>query len=112
MNKNGQKRVNLIQVIIVSTTVGKNPLEEMEQLSQSTEEFEMQFLGAVSNLTGWSRVISKANHSTSTSNGRKWRVVQVFAPNTDAEEAEVDRFYEDLQDLVELTPKKQMSFSS
>ena len=33
-------------------------------------------------------------------------VIQVCAPNTDAEEAEVDQFYEDLQDLVELTPKK------
>ena len=31
-------------------------------------------------------------------------VIQVCAPNTDAEEAEVDQFYEDLQDLLELTP--------
>jgi len=51
VNKNGQKRVNLIQVIIVSTTVGKNPLEEMEQLSQSTREFKMQYLGAISKMT-------------------------------------------------------------
>ena len=35
----------------------------------------------------------------------------MYAPTTDAEEAEVDQFYEDLQDLLELTPKK-MSFSS
>ena len=33
-------------------------------------------------------------------------VIQVYAPITDAEEAEVDWFYEDLQDLLELTPKK------
>ena len=33
-------------------------------------------------------------------------VIQVYAPITNAEEAEVDRFYEDLQDLLELTPKK------
>ena len=39
-------------------------------------------------------------------------VIQVYAPTTDAEEAEVDWFYEDLQDLLELTPKKKMSFSS
>ena len=31
---------------------------------------------------------------------------QVYAPTTDAEEAEVDHFYEDLQDFLELTPKK------
>jgi len=33
-------------------------------------------------------------------------VIQVYAPNTDAEEGEVDQFYEDLQDLLELTPPK------
>ena len=33
-------------------------------------------------------------------------VVQVYAPTTDAKEAEVEQFYEDLQDLLELTPKK------
>ena len=37
-------------------------------------------------------------------------VIQVYAPISNAEEAEVERFYEDLQDLLELTPKK-MSFS-
>ena len=38
-------------------------------------------------------------------------VIQVYAPASNAEEAEVEWFYEDLQDLLELTPKK-MSFSS
>ena len=33
-------------------------------------------------------------------------VIQVYAPNSNAEEAEVERFYEDLHDLLELTPKK------
>ena len=37
-------------------------------------------------------------------------VIQVYAPTSNAEEAEVEWFYEDLQDLVELHPKK-MSFS-
>ena len=32
-------------------------------------------------------------------------VIQVYVPTTDAEEAEVDQFYEDLEDLLELTPK-------
>ena len=31
-------------------------------------------------------------------------VIPVYAPNSNAEEAEVERFYEDLQDLLELTP--------
>ena len=35
--------------------------------------------------------------------------IEVYAPTTKAKEAEVDWFYEDLQDLLELTPKK-MSF--
>ena len=38
-------------------------------------------------------------------------VIQVYAPTSNAEEAEVEWFYEDLQDLLELTPQKQMSFS-
>ena len=33
-------------------------------------------------------------------------VIQVYTPTSNAEEAEVERFYEDLQDLLELTPKK------
>ena len=33
-------------------------------------------------------------------------VIQVYAPTTNTEEAEVERFYEDLQDLLELKPKK------
>ena len=37
-------------------------------------------------------------------------VIEVFAPTTNAEEAEVERFYEDLQDFVELTPKKDVLF--
>ena len=37
-------------------------------------------------------------------------VIQVYAPTSNAEEAEVERFYEDLQDLLELTPKKDLLF--
>ena len=39
-------------------------------------------------------------------------VIEVYAPATNAKEAEVEQFYDDLQDLLELTPKKKMSFSS
>ena len=37
-------------------------------------------------------------------------VIQVYAPTSNAEEAEVERFYEDRQDLLELTPKKDLLF--
>ena len=37
-------------------------------------------------------------------------VVQVYAPTSNAEEAEVERFYEGLQDLLEQTPKKDVLF--
>ena len=37
-------------------------------------------------------------------------VIQVYAPTSNAEEAEVERFYEDLQDFLELTPQKGVHF--
>ena len=37
-------------------------------------------------------------------------VIQVYAPTSNAEDAEVERFYEDLQDLLELTPQKDILF--
>ena len=37
-------------------------------------------------------------------------VIQVYVPTSNAEEAEVEWFYEDLQDLLELTPKKDILF--
>ena len=37
-------------------------------------------------------------------------VIQVYAPTSNTEEAEVERFYGDVQDLVELTPKKDVFF--
>ena len=87
---------------IISTTVGKNPLEEMKQPSQSTKEFEMQNGCNLKN----DRMISvrfqdKLFNIT---------VIQVYAPTSNAEEAEVEQFYEDLQDLLELTPKKDVLF--
>ena len=38
-------------------------------------------------------------------------VIQVYAPTNNPEEAEVERFYEDLQDLLELTPQKNVLFT-
>ena len=39
-------------------------------------------------------------------------VIQVYALTSNAEEAEVERFYEDLQDVLELTPKKHVLFNT
>ena len=47
----------------------------------------------------WSLIVSKVNH-----------LIQVYSPNTNVEEAEVEQFYEDLQDLLELTPKIDVLF--
>ena len=63
----------------------------------------MQYLSEVSKTTEWSVSFQGKPFSTTE--------IQVYAPTTNAEEAEVEWFYEDLQDLLELTPKK-MSFSS
>ena len=62
----------------------------------------MQYLGEISKMTEWSLFISKAHHSIT--------VIQVCASTSDAEEVEVEWFYEDLQDLLELTPKKDVLF--
>ena len=53
--------------------------------SQSTKESEMQSVGAISKMTECSLFISKAN--------------QVYAPTTNAKEAEIEQFYDELQDL-------------
>ena len=37
-------------------------------------------------------------------------VIQVYAPTSNTEEAEIEQFYEDLEDLLELTPKKDILF--
>ena len=55
----------LTQMTILSITVGKNPLEEMEYPAWSTSESKMQYLDATSKMTGRSLLVSKANHSVS-----------------------------------------------
>ena len=47
---------------IISITVGKNPMEEMEEPSKSTRESEKQYLNAILKRTEWFWFISKANH--------------------------------------------------
>ena len=50
-------------------------------------------------MTKWSLIVSKANH-----------LIQVYIPTTNVEETEVEQFYEDLQDLFELKPTKDVLF--
>ena len=64
----------------------------------------MQYLDAISKTTEWSLFVSKENQPFNIT------VIQVYAPTSNAEEAEVEWFYEDLQDLLELTPKKDILF--
>ena len=90
------------QMTIISTTVGKNPLEEMEQPSQSTR-VQNAVLGCnLKNETIISVCFQGKPFSIT--------VFQVYAPTSNAEEADVEWFYEDLQDLLELTPPKDVPF--
>ena len=87
---------------VTSTTVSKNPLEEMDS-HHSQQKSPNTVLGC--NFKN-DRMISVRFQ------GKPFNitVIHVYAPTSNAEEAEVERFYEDLQDLLELTPQK-MSFS-
>ena len=77
--------------------VGKNPLEEMEQSSQSAR-VQNALLGCSLKNDTMISVHFQGKPFNIT-------VIQVYAPTTNAKEAEVNWFYEDLQDLLELTPK-------
>ena len=62
----------------------------------------MQYLDTISKMTEWSLSFSRQTI--------QYKVIQVYAPTSNAEEAEVEWFYEDLQDLLELTPQKDVLF--
>ena len=87
---------------IISTTVGKNPSEEMEDPSWSTKESEMQYLDAISK---WQNNLYSFPRQTI-----QYHSNPIYALTNNAEESEVEQFYEDLQDFLELTCQK-MSFS-
>ena len=63
----------------------------------------MQYLDAVSKMTEWSVSFQGKPFNN--------MVIQVYTPTSNAEEAEVEELYEDLQDLLEVASKKKMSFS-
>ena len=87
---------------IISTTLGRNPLEEMEKPSWSTR-VQNAVLGC--NLKN-DRMISVHFQ------GKPFdiTVIQAYAPTSNPEEPDVEQFYEDLQDLLGLTPKKDVLF--
>ena len=86
---------------IISTTAGRNPLEEMDH--HGKQKSPKAVLGC--NLKN-KRMISLRFQ------GKPFNitVIQAYASTSNVEEGEVERFYEDLQDLLELTPQK-ISFS-
>ena len=63
----------------------------------------MLYLGEILKMTEWSLFVSKAKPFNIT-------VIQVYAPTSNAEESEVEWVYENLQDLLELTPQKDILF--
>ena len=63
----------------------------------------MKYLHAFSKITEWSLVHFQGKPFNIT-------VIQVYSPNGDAKEAEVEWFYEDPQDLLGLTPKRDVVF--
>jgi len=93
-----------IQKTIISTTVGKNPNKKWVSLTVNK--------GVWNAVLGWNlkndRVISVYFQ------GKTFNitVIQVYTPTTNTEENDVEWFYDDLQDLLELTPEKKMSFLS
>ena len=74
---------------------GQESLKEVEQPSQSTKEYKMQYLDVFSKMKKMISVHFQGKPFNIT-------VIQVYAPTTKVKEAEVDWFYEDPQDLPEL----------
>ena len=62
----------------------------------------MQYLDAISKMTEWSLHFQGKPFNIS--------VIQVYAPTSNVEEADVEQFCDDLQDLIEVTPKKDVLF--
>ena len=101
--QNGLEWVNLSQMTIISTTVGRNPSEENGVAIMVNKRVQNAVLGcSLKN----DRMISVHFQ------GKPFNItaIQVYAPTSNAEEAEDERFYEDLQDLLELTPPKDILF--
>ena len=88
---------------ISSTTVGKNPLEKNVVAIIVNKRVQNAVLGCILKNDRMISVRFQGKPFNIT-------VIQVYALTSNAEEAEVEQFYEDLQDLLELTPKKDVLF--
>ena len=89
-------------MVIISITVGKNPLEKMG-------------LAIIVNKIVWNVVpgynLKNDRMISVRFQGKPFNITVIqYAPKSNAEEAEAERFYEDLQDLLELKPPKYVSF--
>ena len=96
--------MNLTQTTIVSTTVGKNPLDDLNGVVIIVNKrVQNAVLGC--NLKN-NRMISVHFQ------GKPFNitVIQVYAPTSNAEEAEVKPFYEDSPDILQLIPKRRYPF--
>ena len=88
--------MSLTKVNIISTTVGKNPLEEIVSLHSQQKS---------PKCSTWMQSQKRQNDLCSFLRQTiQFTVIQVYAWTCNAEEAEVEQFCEDLQDLLELTP--------
>ena len=94
--------MNLTQITIISATVGRNHLEKNGVAIIVNKTVENAVLGC--NLKDNRKIFIHFQ-------GKPFNitVIQVYALTRTAEEAEAEQFYEDLQDLLELTPKKDVS---
>ena len=94
--------MNLTRKTIISTSVGKNTLKEMEHHHSQQKSLKY---------STWMQSQKRQNDLWFPRPTFNITVIQIYALTSNAEEAEVEWFYEDLRDLLELTPKK-MDFSS
>ena len=87
---------------IISITVGRNPSEEMS--SHHGQQKSLKY-------STWMQSQKRQNDLYSSPRQTiNITVIQVYAPTSNAEETEVERYYEDLQDLLERTPKRDVLF--
>ena len=96
--------MNLIQITVISTTVGKNPLDDLNGVVIIVNKrVQNAVLGC--NLKN-NRMISVHFQ------GKPFNitVIQVYAPTSNAEEAEVKPFYEDIPDILQLIPNRRYPF--
>ena len=88
---------------ILSTTAGRNPSEEMGVAIMVNKRVQNAVLGCNLKIDRMISVHFQGKPFNIT-------IIQVYAPTSNAEKAEVEQFYENLQDLLELTPKKDVLF--